>query len=61
MSTDHHDVSRDKGPAFLGLIVGVVALTAMMYGMVQWTNTRFEGHAAAAPGAAAPAAGTTQH
>ncbi len=58
MSTHHHDVSQDKGPAFLGLIIGVVLLGAMMYGMVQWTNTRFEGHAT---GAAAPAAGATQH
>ena len=58
MSTHHHDVSRDKGPAFLGLIIGVVVLTALVYGMVQWTNARFEGHAA---GAAAPAAGATQH
>ncbi len=61
MSTHHHDVSRDKGPAFLGLIIGVVVLTAMMYGMVQWTNTRFEGHAAGAPAAGAPAAAATQH
>ena len=59
MSTHHHDAGSDKGPAFLGLLIGVVLLTAMMYGMVQWTNTRFEGHAAGA--ATAPAAGATQH
>jgi hypothetical protein len=33
-----------------------------MYGMVQWTNTQFEGHAAGGAGAAgAPAAAATQH
>ncbi|MGZ8378412.1 MAG: hypothetical protein ACXWZS_04025 [Gemmatirosa sp.] len=53
MSAHHHDVSRDKGPAFLGLLVGVLFLGAVVYGMVQWTNSRFEGHSA---GAAAPAA-----
>ncbi len=53
MSThDHHDVSRDKGPAFVGLIAGIVLLGALMYGMVQWTNTRFEGHAAGGAAAA---------
>lgn len=45
MSAHHHDVSRDKGPAFLGLLIGMVFLGAVVYGMVQWTNSRFEGHA----------------
>jgi hypothetical protein len=42
----HHDVSRDKGPAFVGLIAGIVLLGAFMYGMVQWTNAQFAGHGA---------------
>jgi hypothetical protein len=59
MSTHtHHDVSRDKGPAFVGLIAGVVLLGAFMYGMVKWTNSRYAGHA---EGAAPPAAGAPQH
>ena len=55
MSASHHDVSRDKGPAFVGLFVGVIVLGAFMYGMVQFTNARYAGHAAAEPGAAAEA------
>ena len=55
----HHDVSQDKGPAFVGLIGGVIVLGAFMYGMVVWTNAKFAGHSA---GAAKPAAAaTTQH
>ena len=45
MSTHHHeDVSRDKGPAFVGLVAGIVLLGALVYAMVLWTNSRFEGH-----------------
>ncbi|HYD51345.1 MAG TPA: hypothetical protein VEA99_01910 [Gemmatimonadaceae bacterium] len=46
----------DKSAAFTGLIVGAIALLAILYGMVQWTNSRFEGH-----GASTGAATTTQH
>ena len=53
MASHHHDVSHDKGPAFVGLFAGMLLLGALIYGMVQWTNSRFEGHHAAAPGAAA--------
>jgi hypothetical protein len=58
MSSHHHDVSRDKGPAFLGLFGGLVLIGALMYGMVVWTNGQFAGHAAGAtpPPAGAPAA-----
>jgi hypothetical protein len=52
MSAQHHDVSQDKGPAFVGLFVGVILLGAFVYGMVQWTNARFEGHSAGAAAAA---------
>ena len=53
MSASHHDVSRDKGPAFVGLFVGVILLGAFMYGMVQFTNSRYAGHETAEKGAAA--------
>jgi hypothetical protein len=47
----------DKSAGFSGLILGGIALFVIMFGIVRWTNTQFEGHgAAAAPGAAAPAA-----
>ena len=55
MSASHHDVSQDKGPAFVGLFVGVILLGAFMFGMVKWTNTRFAGHGAAEKGAAGEA------
>ena len=48
MSASHHDVSQDKGPAFVGLFLGMFLLAALVYGMVQWTNGRFEGHGATA-------------
>lgn len=48
----------DKGAAFTGLIVGAIAVMAILYGVVQWTNSRFEGHGAPTPaGATAPATG----
>ena len=55
MSASHHDVSQDKGPAFVGLFLGMFLLAGLVYGMVQWTNGRFEGHGAAAKGAAVEA------
>jgi hypothetical protein len=32
------------GAAFTGLIGGAILLGAILYGVVQWTNARFEGH-----------------
>lgn len=58
MSHHQHDVSQDKGPAFVGLIGGVILIGAFMYAMVVWTNGRFAGHAA---GGAKPAAAATSH
>ena len=55
MSASHHDVSQDKGPAFVGLFVGLIVLGAFMYGMVQFTNSRYAGHETAEKGAAAEA------
>ena len=58
-TTHHHDVSRDKGPAFVGLFVGALLLGSFMYGMVRWTNSRYAGHA---EGGETPAAATApQH
>lgn len=57
MGAHHHDVSQDKGPAFLGLIAGMIVIGGLMYGMVVWTNAKFAGHAAEG----APAGQTTGH
>jgi hypothetical protein len=49
MATDHqhddahHSHGSDKPAAFTGLILGVIALTAIVYGVTMWTNSRFEG------------------
>jgi uncharacterized protein (DUF983 family) len=59
MSAHHHDVSRDKGPAFVGLFVGLILIGAFVYAMVLWTNSRFEGHGTA--GAGEKAAATATH
>ena len=42
----HTAHAPDKAAGFMGLIVGVILLLAVMYGIVVWTNGRFEGHAA---------------
>jgi hypothetical protein len=34
----------DKGAAFTGLIVTAVALIAICFGIVKWTNARFASH-----------------
>ena len=48
----------DQRPAFMGLIVGGIALFAIMWGTVALTNRQFAGHAAPAakPAVGAPAA-----
>lgn len=43
--TDDH--KADARAAFMGLIFGTIALLLILYGIVQWTNARFEGHKAA--------------
>jgi hypothetical protein len=56
----HHDVSHDKGPAFVGLFGGLIVVGLLTYGMVLWTNAQFAGHAA--EGAAGkPAAAAATH
>jgi hypothetical protein len=60
MADDHiaHDWKADARAAFMGLIFGALALLAIMYAIVQYTNRKFEGHSAGTP----PAAGTpVQH
>lgn len=34
----------DKPAAFIGMILGAVAIGAFAFGMVKWTNTKYEGH-----------------
>ena len=46
MAGHKHDTNPDIGPAFTGLIGGAILLGAILYGVVQWTNGRFEGHEA---------------
>ena len=58
----HAAHGSDKGAAFVGLFGGIVVLAAFVYGVVVWTNGRFEGHAAGgAAGGAAPAAAEAKH
>ena len=33
-----------NGAAFMGLIGGAIFIGAILYGVVLWTNARFEGH-----------------
>lgn len=56
MSSGHNHVApgADKAPAFVGLIVGGIAIFAILYGTVLLTNRQFAGHAA--PGGEKPAA-----
>ena len=49
MATHHDDRhSPDKRPAFMGLVIGALALFAVAYTIVQLTNRAFEGHQPAA-------------
>ena len=50
---DLHTPGADKMPAFAGLVVGGIALFAIMWGVVHLTNQKFEGHG---EGGAKPAA-----
>ena len=47
----HHDVSDDKGAAFVGFIAGVVLLGSFLFGMVRWTNHHLNAEKAGAPAA----------
>ena len=40
----HPPQPQDKAAGFTGLIVGAIALAAILYGMVQFTNSQFAGH-----------------
>ncbi|MHB0949683.1 MAG: hypothetical protein ACYC3Q_12185 [Gemmatimonadaceae bacterium] len=39
----HPPQPQDKSAGFTGLIVGAIALGAILYGMVHWTNLQFAG------------------
>ena len=58
MAHDHvhvpHDPKGDARAAFMGLIIGAIALLVIIYGIVQLTNRKFAGHTAPAA-AGAPA------
>ena len=57
MTHDHiaHDWKADARAAFMGLIFGAIALLVIVYTIIQLTNRKFEGHAAAStPAATAP-------
>ena len=41
---DIHAPGADKSPAFIGLIVGGIALFAILFGVVRLTNAQFKGH-----------------
>jgi hypothetical protein len=51
----HHVPGADQRPAFMGLIVGGIALFAILYGVVKFTNAQFagEGHEGSRPAAEA--------
>ena len=60
MAHDHiaQDWKADARAAFMGLIFGALALLAIVYTIIQLTNRKFEGHAAATtPAATQPAPG----
>ena len=44
----HQQQGSDMGAAFLGLIGGVIFIGTVLYAVVIWTNTQFEGHTAEA-------------
>ncbi len=43
MSATHPE--SDKGAAFMGLILGAIAILAILYGVVRFTNAKYAGHA----------------
>lgn len=51
----HHDVSHDKGAAFVGLIGGMVVIGLFLFGMVKWTNHHLAAEGGERPAAAAAA------
>lgn len=42
---DHSKHGSDTGAAFVGLIGGALFIGVLLYAIVMWTNTLFEGHA----------------
>ena len=52
----HPPQPQDKAAGFTGLVVAAIALGAILYAMVHFTNQKYAGHAEGAP-----AAQTTAH
>jgi hypothetical protein len=52
MATFTHPPARDKVPAFVGLVVGAIAIFIICFGVVKWTNARFDARHGATPAAA---------
>jgi len=48
----------DKSAAFAGLFVASIVIATVLYGVVQWTNVRFEGHGAQAGAQSGAQSGT---
>ncbi len=44
MSQASHSHGSDKGAAFAGLIGGAIFIAIVVYGLVVWTNSRFDAH-----------------
>ena len=44
----HHDHKADARAAFLGLILGAIALLGIMYTIVHLTNAKYANHSEAA-------------
>lgn len=51
----HHDVSGDKGAAFVGLVGGLVLIGGLLFGMVKWTNHHLGAESGGTAAAAAEA------
>jgi hypothetical protein len=48
MNSEH---KADARAAFMGFIFGAIALFAIVFAIVKWTNAKFDRHEAAAPAA----------
>jgi hypothetical protein len=52
MSQASHSHGSDKGAAFAGLVGGAIFIAIVVYGLVVWTNNRFDAHEGEAHAAA---------
>jgi hypothetical protein len=56
MGTHAPSHGSDKGAAFAGLIGGAIFIGAVVYGLVVWTNKKFDAHEGDHAVVAAPSA-----